>query len=85
MGKITGTGLYQGDLYTFLSNTVTLCNELKDDVDAMKNTMSALLVKIDADFSSDSGYASCLGREGKTTADRIVADVAASDLSLTIT
>lgn len=30
-GDITGTGMYQKDIFTFLSNTVTAVNELKDD------------------------------------------------------
>jgi hypothetical protein len=34
-GDITANGMYQGDLYTFLSNTVTAVNELKTDVNAM--------------------------------------------------
>jgi hypothetical protein len=38
-GDITGTGIFQGDLYTFLSNTVTLANELRTDHATNKTTV----------------------------------------------
>ena len=34
-GDITANGMYQGDLYTYLANTVTMVNELKTDVNLM--------------------------------------------------
>jgi hypothetical protein len=33
-GDITDTGMYQKDLHTFLTNIVTMTNELKTDVNA---------------------------------------------------
>jgi hypothetical protein len=33
-GDITATGMYQKDLHTFLTNVVTMNNELKADVNA---------------------------------------------------
>jgi hypothetical protein len=38
-GNITGTGMYQGDLFTFLTNTVTLSNELRTDHGTNKTTV----------------------------------------------
>lgn len=35
-GDITPNGMGQGDLYTFLSNVVTMCNEIKSDLNAYR-------------------------------------------------
>lgn len=84
-GDITERGMSQGDMYQFMSNTVTIVNELKDDVDALKLTIVELLEKLDADTGVNStNYNSTLGLGGNATANSIVpAAVSASDLSLT--
>ncbi len=51
MGTISGNGLSQGDLATFLTNVVTLVNELKTDY-------NLVLAKLDADAGvTDTNYA----------------------------
>jgi len=84
-GDITDTGMNQGDLVTYLENTATIVNELKDDVDALKLTIIELLEQIDADNGTiGTDYNSTLGRGGNATTSNIVpAPVSASDLSLT--
>lgn len=40
-GDITATGKYWADQYTFLSNVVTMVNEIKTDVNAMTAELNA--------------------------------------------
>ena len=40
-GDITATGKYWRDQYTFLTNTVTMVNEIKTDVNAMTAAFNA--------------------------------------------
>lgn len=39
-GDITATGIYQGDLFTFLSNVVTIANEQKADYNLLRNRVN---------------------------------------------
>lgn len=47
-GDITATGKYWADQYTFLSNTVTMSNELKTDRNASFADYTGLTAKLDA-------------------------------------
>lgn len=48
---ITGTGIGQKELHTFLANVVTMCNELKTNLNAVN-------AKLDADAGiTDTNYA----------------------------
>jgi len=40
-GDITDKGMYQKDLYTFLSNVVTVVNELKSDFNSSRSALNA--------------------------------------------
>jgi len=42
-GNITNVGMYQGDLFTFLSNVVTMDNETKGDYNSMFSDYTALI------------------------------------------
>lgn len=82
---ITGTGMSQKALYNWMSDTNTMCNELKDDVDALKGVIVRLLTMIDADNGTiGTDYNSTLGLGGNASlGDVVPADVSASDLSFT--
>ncbi len=83
MAVITGGGMSQGDLVTFLTNTVTICNELKDDVDKLKLTVDALTQKLDADAGiTDTNYEAVVGVGGSDD-DAAPAPLTAADLALT--
>lgn len=84
-GDITPQGMNQGDVYEFMSDTTTLVNELKDDVDALKLTIVELLEQIDADSgTTGTDFNSTLGLGGNATTSNIVPEsVSADDLSLT--
>lgn len=83
MAKITATGINQGDLYNLLSDAVTLCNELKDDIDATAAAVDAVLDKLDADAGiTDTNYGAKHGVGGSESTALPAAAVAADDLSL---
>jgi hypothetical protein len=97
-GTITATGLSQGDLVSFLSSTMTLGNEVKDDVDSLRGAFIAVLKSLDANGTitssgignstqaSNSGddWEEFFGASGSNGTYAIpAADVAAPDLSMT--
>jgi len=84
MATIKGDGIKQGDLVSFLTNTSTLANELKSDVDVIKAALGSMLAKMDSDAGiTDADYAS-LYAQGGSAASPLPADVSANDLSLTV-
>ena len=46
-GDITATGMYQKDLHTYLTNTVTISNELKTDFNAATAELNGAAVFAD--------------------------------------
>lgn len=79
---ITENGIGQGDLYAFLTNVVTIVNELKADVNLLRADMvlrisdhNTLRAKLNADAGvTDADYAAATAITATT--------IAASDLSL---
>ena len=83
MGTISNTGLDQGDLVSFITDAVSLCNELKDDIVQIKDTISDVLAKLDADGGvTDTDFVSLHATGGSATSV-LPADVGSDDLSLT--
>ena len=95
MAKLTGTGMSQGDLNTFLDNLVSLINELRTDhatyktlvdelhvdVDLNGAALAAILAKLDADAGiTDVNYVALHGRAGSGDSIQAAA-VAASDVA----
>ena len=86
MADITGTGISQEDLVTFLGNVVALVNEVKvgytaqkADVAALRAAIVGVTAKLDADAGiTDTDYAATWDPAAITSSA-----VATSDLSLT--
>lgn len=86
MSDITGTGVSQKDLVTFLGNVVDLVNEVKAgytaqkaDVAAIRTGLVGVTAQLDADATvTDETYAS-----GNDPAAITSAAIATDDLSLT--
>lgn len=79
---LTATGMNQRILEKALSQNVTISNESKADIDAMKKTVEALCTKLDADAGiTDTDY-NALFKKGGSDTDALPAVIAAADLSL---
>lgn len=83
---ITDKGIYHADLYEFLTETITLVNELKADFNLLHADVTGIrtkIVNINAKLDADAGVTDTNYGALQNPAAMTATTIAASDLSLT--